>query len=268
MHIDLTVVIGLDAKTLGQWKLSLPTIAVNRRELLSIPWTVFYDWSQICADSVLQVAEANGLDRSPHLRFVPWPPDDCEQDWPSQRGKMLAGFVHVPAHHVGTEWWMKIDTDVVAMRIDKPWQNTDWFQHDVVLIASPWGYSKCKGDNRTALEWAESLEEFGDACWTCTPRLGLTECVRGRDKIIKPRIWSPVSYYRTSWTKEVSALCSRHYGPYGLPVPSQDTTHWVAAERSGSRIVKVNQKKFGWSFCPSTRLLATACRLALQEHAI
>src|SRR3972149_4401693 len=119
MDIDLTVVIGLDAKTPGQWKLSLPA-------------------------------------------------------------KVPPGFAHARAHHGGTEWWMKIDTDVVAMKFDKPWKNADWFQHDVVLIASPWGYSKCKGDNRTALEWAEPLEEFGYACWTCTPRLGLTECVRGR----------------------------------------------------------------------------------------
>jgi hypothetical protein len=254
--MELTVVVGLDAATLEQWELSLPTIVAYRPELLANSWTIFYDWRQVGSQNIIDVAEANGLNKSPHLRFVPWPDGNNSQEYPSQRAKMLAGFVHVPAGNVKTDWWLKIDTDVTAVESPNPWMKDEWFD-DNVLVASPWGYGKPKGDSRTAMQWARELELWGDWCWPHMARLNLDDCIQG-NKIVKPRFWSPVSFYRSSWTFQVSALCEEHYGSGGLPVPSQDSVHWYAAERSQVKYKKVQMKRHGWEFHSKTSRLRDA----------
>lgn len=266
-HTDFTVVVGLDKRTLEQWSVSLPTVAALRPELLERPWTIFYDFAQISANDVLRLAEAHGLDSSPHLRFVPWPTERVEAEYASQRAKMLAGFVHVPGLNVSTPWWMKLDTDVIASPTERPWVEAEWFADDVVLVASPWGYGKAKGDSRTIEQWCLSLESWGDIVWPTTQRLGLEKDIRG-SKLVRPRFWSPVSYYRRDWTKRISELCVSCYGIGGMPVPSQDTVHWYAAERTGAKYLTVNMKRHGWTFTTGINNLRRMAGAVLKEHAI
>jgi hypothetical protein len=144
---------------------------------------------------------------------------------------------------------MKIDTDVVAKPIDKPWIEPKWFNDDYVLVASPWGYTKVKADDRSIYEWIDALQEWGSAAWPDTKLLRLKPHVYRHRKLVTKRFWSPVSYYRTDWTAEVAKKCEEHHGPYLLPVPSQDTVHWYAAERTGAKFLRAQQKNHGWAFC-------------------
>ena len=256
--MDLTVVVGLDAATLEQWKLSLPTIVANRPALLECPWCVFYDRDAMTHGAVFEVARNSGLTV---VDPFPWPSQPNRYE--TQRGKMLAGFVHVPRYGVKTTHWMKIDTDVVATQYSGPWFHQEWFQNGNVLAASPWGYTKTKGGGGTATEWAESLESFGDAMILDSPRLNLVRDVRGTNKIIHKRFWSPVSFYETQFTTLCSELCEMHCGDEQTPVPSQDTTHWYIAKRAGLPYKTVNMKRLGWKMCANTKQLVGAARDAL-----
>jgi hypothetical protein len=258
---DLTVTVGLDAATLQQWRISLPTIAKYRSRLFKCPWLIFYDWEQVVADQIIQTIESTGLDKSPHIKLVAWPEE--EDGFASQRAKMLTGFVFLPAEHVRTDWTMKIDTDAIALHEGKKWLWDDWFDGDYVLVAPKWGYSKPKGDNRTAIEWAESLESFGDKVFAGTPRINLVEKVDG-NKISHGRFCSWVSYYRTAWLREMSWLLDEHCGRRKMPVPSQDTVHWYMSERGRYKTKIVNMKKFGWTNCPRIKTLREQAGKALD----
>jgi hypothetical protein len=258
--LDLTVVVGLDHTTLEQWRISLPNLAMFRPALFYKPWVIFYDWRRLNGNAIVDVIEHNGLDRSPHIRLHPWPPSGIDDaQYPTQRARMLTGFVYA-VREVKTAWWMKIDTDVLAVGNTKQWLETQWFRRGGgrsrrynVMIAPSWGYTKVKGvladrqlphATRSANIWAETLETFGDKAFD-TPRLGLSRHVVG-NKITMSRTCSWVSYYRTSWTLRVAELAERLVGPCQLPIPSQDTYHWYCAERGQERYLKANQKRRQW----------------------
>jgi len=265
--IELTVLVGLDAATLEQWRLSLPTIAANRPDLFTVPWVVFYDASQINNHDILGVIDTNGLDRSPNVRLSPWPAGNVAVTYSSQRARMLAGFVHVPRMDISTPWYMKLDTDVIATPHTQ-WIDSEWFHDDPVLVASPWGYTKVKGDDATALEWCDRLEAWGDYSFPEYTRLDLASRVRGDKKIIHKRFWSPISYYNTSWASMIAKLCTEHSGTYQMPVPSQDTVHWYAAERQCRFYRRVRMKKHGWIICSGMRALKSRAREILAEVAL
>jgi hypothetical protein len=256
--MDLTVVVGLDAATLEQWKLSLPTIAANRPELFQCPWCVFYDRDELTNDTILaDVPESSGLD----IHWFPWPSQPDR--YASQRAKMLAGFVHVPRYAVKTKYWMKIDTDAVAVPSRGKWFDEKWFHGGTVIAAPSWGYTKAKGDNRSAAEWAEALEAFGDEMLVDCPRLNLAANISGTNKITRKRFCSWLSFYETKFTTLCAELCEMHCGDEQIPVPSQDTTHWYIAERAGLPYKTVNMKRHGWAVSPRTRHLVDAARDAL-----
>jgi hypothetical protein len=256
---DLTVVVGLDAKTHSQWQVSLPTIAQHRSELLKAAWFVFYDSSKLSPSVIRETARRYDID---NLVCQPWPWKGVGT-FASQRAKMLAGFVHATVN-VQTDWWLKIDTDVVAVPCED-WIQQAWFENSPVLIASPWGYTKCKGDARNAQEWCDALEDFGDSCFPGTSRLNLHACIRGDKKIVRKRFWSPVSCYSTEFTTSCSQFCELVCGSGQLPVPSQDTVHWYVAERCGLTYKTVRMQHHGWQFCSSTRKLHESAEHILSK---
>lgn len=271
MDVDLTVVVGLDAVTLRQWEVSLPTLRVHRPQLWEKPWLIFFD-DNVNAHSILSVLDTNGLEQI-DKRLCVWGTD---ADYPSQRAKMLSGFVHIPAMYVETPWWMKIDTDAIALNSNKWWKD-EWFDDgsccgsntENAWIASSWSYTKVKGEEATAHDWARRLEEFGDAMFPEFPRLGLEQCVNAAgNKINRKRMCSWVSYYHIDFTLMVADICARHCGADRIPVPSQDTVHWYVAERMGLRRQLRNMKREGWTNCPRFEQLVHVAQNALNHREV
>ena len=244
---EITVVVGVDQNTARQLAISIPTWRKHRPEMFGWPWALFYDRlpplgirsddAQRLADEIVKVSRCT---------IVEWPPDQMEYETP--REKMVTGFVFVPPAFVETKYWMKIDTDVLALGPSE-WFEEVWFARGYVWIAPSWGYTKNKGGGGTIEEWAERLEAFGDQAWPRKPRLELASKISG-NKIKMKRMCSWVSYYDTDWTSQMAAKTSEHCGPHRLPVPSQDTFHWYCATRNQELVMTANMKRRKWTNCP------------------
>jgi hypothetical protein len=241
---DMTIVVGIDAKTIRQFEVSHPTWRRFRPEMWSMPWVVFYDRDQLEYHPLK--AWFRQLDLSPEL--VPWPPPAYAVPYASQREKMLSGHIHVPAGWVQTQWHAKIDTDVVATRTDN-WLKPEWFMpashsHADELpayIAPRWHYTKGVGYLDMLDQWANDLPQFsGHAAMPI-------ERKPGQLRVGHSRMCSWVSYYQAAFTRHVAVLCRQGCGEWRLPVPSQDTVAWYVAARLGFHHLIANQKAVGWN---------------------
>ena len=241
---EITVVVGVDANTIQQLAVSLPTWRKNRPELWEMPWVVF-------ADAAIGIADFRLF---PETALVfRWPPAGSEPAYETQREKMVSGHVFVPAMYARTPWSLKIDTDSLALD-SRPWLQDEWFEPDAdgrynAIVASPWNYAKAKGGGGTVQDWARKLEDWGDRIIGAKERLGLSEKISG-NKIIYPRIASWLSLYHVPWLQLLAAELGRILPPYRLPVPSQDTTAHYFAARRGDRICRSNMKRGGWTNVP------------------
>lgn len=253
--VDLTVVQAIDSRTLEQFRWSVATWRRNRPELWDHPWLFLYDRSSLSFDAVERAALDAGLGVT-DVRAVPWPPVPAIE-YPTQRERMLTAFIHA-ARWVETDWWVKIDTDAVALR-PADWAPDDWFRRDpdahddpylpyapgyFAWIASAWGYTK-PGDQMARLDdWADDVPELADL-----PRLDIPY-TPGARRCRHPRMASWVSFYRTDWTCWASGLASRSVGEYRAPVPSQDGFHFYVAARTGVPTLRTSMRKRGWTNCP------------------
>ena len=249
---DITLCLGLDAKTIEQFIVSSPTWHKFHPELWGWPWFVFYDPAQITQQQVTSAVMR--LSCPAQLHTEPWNPP---VSYASQREKMLSGWVYGPPAHVTTPWFMKLDADAIAVRACKDWIDSSWFASDQngwhnVWIASSWPYSKAKGGRGDIYDWARWLEEAGDQLWPDTPRLGLAEHISG-SKIKYPRMASWFSFYRAGWARLAAGWAATVSGYGSLPVPSQDTWHWYCATRHNDRRLSVRKlgKRRGLTNVPS-----------------
>ncbi len=256
---DITLVLGIDAKTIEQLRVSWPTWHANRRAMWDWPWLMFYDRDQLAPDMVLAMAEQMHSPSSTIL--APWPPLGANPLYESQREKMLSGWVHSPAAFVRTPWFMKLDCDALA-RPHEQWIEDRWFEHSPghdqrpAVVACGWGYSKGVG-------WLQRLEEWGDTSLPGRPRLDIPHDPTAL-RVPHPRWCSWCCYIRSDFNRTVSEACDRTCGPGKLPVPSQDTTLWYYAERAGIPVSKLNMKRRGWSNHPKLEALRTAAQEILN----
>ena len=143
--MNYTTVVGVDAHHLEQLALTWPTWRRHKPSLLDHPMVVFYDTSQLTEAAVCGVVD------HPYLKVIPWPLGDAEylvgdgeDRWSgAQRYKMLAGFVYVPAAYVETDYWLKIDTDTIALGQDD-WIDPSWFEGKPAIVSQKWGFTKRK----------------------------------------------------------------------------------------------------------------------------
>lgn len=243
----ITLVIGIDGKTLPQLLRTHLTWKLVRPELWEWPWIVFYDPAHISSGEVFHL---RNLLHVPDISFVPWD----KSHYHSQREKMVTGHVYVPAEHCRTKWFCKIDTDTMALDNSESWPQPDWFESENVMVASNWGYTRAKGGgplNDDLDRWCEVLEAFGDKCFN-TPRVGLADKISSRDhpkgpKMKMQRLASWICFQKLSWVQEMAALFSLQCGSYTLPVPSHDTSLWYAALRSQAPFHFAKMTKWGWA---------------------
>lgn len=238
---DISVVVGVDEKTLEQLAMSHKTWKRNCPGLYRLPWFIFYDDQTVNVDMIMDEVET-----AETTMFQPW----STEAYGSQREAMLTGFVFATAN-LPTAWWMKIDTDAVCTQkknhrrlIEDEWFDTG--EKTNAWIASSWSYTKAKGDDRNGYQWADALERWGDQRFNGKERLDLASKVDGQ-RISYPRMASWISFYNTAFTRYVAEDLQKYFGGQKLPVPSQDTVHWYAAERLGLPYVKTKFKRRGWT---------------------
>lgn len=228
---DITLVLGVDSKHLKELRLVWPGWLRFKSEVLRMPCVVFYDATQV------QREEMAFLNAHPSVRFVPWDMPGAK----SQREKMLAGFVHVPANEVKTTWYLKIDTDVIATA-EGEWIRDEWFCPDnnnelPVFISSPWGYTKPANVMDLLDDWADGVPMLAKKS-----RLNLPHSER--ESVIKhSRIIGWLFFGRTDWTREMVALLD---SDGRLPYPSQDSFMYYCAKRLGRHYHRVRMREHGW----------------------
>ena len=259
---DITLVIGTDRKYLPQLKLSWRTWKANRKEFWSWPMVLFYDRSQLSESEMLLFV--NREMQHPMCTLVAWPPLTCEHTkYESQRDRMLAAHVHVPAMHVTTKYHWKLDTDAVAGPCEN-WLEPEWFDGDPVWVCPRWGYSKGRRLLATLEDWADTLPHFANR-----PRLNIPQEHPDQLRVGHARMCSWCSAYLTDFTRLVAQMCNQTVGPCRLPVPSQDSTAWYVAERLGLPTRIVNMKRKNWSNHPKFHnLKAAADAILLQAEAV
>jgi len=239
--IDYTLVVGVDAKHLKQLEMVWPTWAKHKPDLLKRPMVVFFDYTQT---SRMRVKAA--IDH-PDLRIVEWPPTDAK--YPAdesigrfgnaQRFKMLSGFVHATARFVDTEYWLKLDTDVVATGMPE-WIDEEWFGGQPAIVAHPWSFTKPPNQMLLLDQWAKECKMGGD------PLNLIPE--PGSDRLSHKRIISWCGFFHSGFTD----FCSEwaNFGTdkieWNLPVPSQDGYMWYMAKRNEFKIVRQQMKNRGW----------------------
>lgn len=231
---DFTTIVGLDQEHLPEMLAAWPTWVRHRPQIPAHPVIVvadqFVTWREIT-----QVM--TGI--NPQVVRFDWP-----ADW-SQRERMLTGLVRA-VEWVRTEWFLKVDTDAVAMNggPDGRWWEDGWFSGDAVLIASPWGYTKPAENLTKCDEWWESFPITINQRANAGERPPRT--IAGN--IAKhPRIISYAMWGRTDWTVRMWRLCDGR-----MPCPSQDTFLGYCAVRGGWPIVRAKQTRYGWTHCGSS----------------
>jgi len=238
---DYTIVCGVDQKHLRQLSWVWPTWRKHKPSLLEHPMVVFYDKTQLTAAQIQTYID------HPHLWCFPWPFDGISYEgigdskWSNpQRYKMLAGFVHVPPLTVRTPYWLKIDTDVVAIGVDD-WIDPKWFEGVPSIISHKWSFTK-PGDQMMLLDrW---VEKWGLLKNTFALNM---EPKPGSARLSHPRIISRVGFFQTKFTSMCSDIASKCCGIHQLPVPSQDGYMWYMAKRLGHEIKRVHLKdQRGW----------------------
>jgi hypothetical protein len=247
--IDFTTVVGVDEEHLAELRLTWPTWVRNRPEILDRPLLLICDADH----SVGQWQDALRFLGHPQVTVVAW-----NQNGVSQREKMLTGLTLGPGRYVTTQWYLKLDTDVVATRPDC-WIRPEWFAPDCtgrqpVFISSPWGYTKPADAIARLDQWAASVPELA-----AYPSLNLP-ARPGARLVAHRRIISWCFFGDTAWTRQMAAYCGGR-----LPVPSQDTYLWYCAARRGDCYRRINMKHSGWLHIQRRRALDQACQNALDR---
>lgn len=241
--IEYTTVVGVDERHLRQLVWTWPTWCRHKPGLLDHPMLAFYDRDELTPPVIREVVD------HPRLHMVPWPPEGVEyarvgnpgdRFGDPQRHKMLAGFVHVPPLFVETPWWLKLDTDVVAVGC-RDWIDPVWFDGDPVMVSHPWSFTKPAGAILELDRWAEAGGlSFAQPPLDLEPR-------EGSDRLGHRRVISWCGFFRTEFSRECSQMASLSCGPFQVPIPSQDTFLWYCAQRMGLGVVRVSMKQQrGW----------------------
>ena len=253
---DYTVVLGVDDGHLEHFQHVIPNWKKYKPSLFNQPWLIFYDaYGKINSSKIYEILEQ--ADAMPsRICLIHWPTDGVTayetvdgigRFGNSQRYKMLAGFVHVPARYVATNYWLKLDLDAVATGEDQ-WIDPSWFEDHPAIVAHPWGYTKPANQMSLLDAWVQ--ENAVDL----PPRIAMTlplnlHYTEGASAVSHSRVISWCGFFRSSFTRECSKWAEDTCGTGKLPVPSQDGFMWYSAERMRLPIVRARMKHLVWKHC-------------------
>jgi hypothetical protein len=174
---------------------------------------------------------------------------------------VLSGFVYVPARLVGTRYWLKIDTDAIALGLND-WIDEGWFRGAPAIVGHKWGFTR-PGDQMLRLDkWVEHFSELLPNL-ACRPALNLVPN-EGEDRVCHPRIESWCAFFDTDFTQNCAECAASTVGYGRLPVPSQDGFLWYCATRSGRNVERVAMKNYGWAYWSTYRNVKLHAEEALR----
>jgi len=242
---DYTLVVGLDHRHLEQLYLTWPTWKRHKPSLLDHPMLIFYDHKEVDKEAILQLVD------HPRLTLQKWPPMPTyyegtdESKWENaQRHKMLTGFVYVGSS-VETDYWLKIDTDVVATGHDD-WIDPEWFQGNPAIVSQGWHYTKPANQMLKLDEWVHAYKDDPFLTgWSKFPPLGLAP-KPGDNKVKHKRIISWCAFFDSEFTSRCVEAASDTCGSFKMPVPSQDGFLWYMAMRGRFGVNRVEMRDRGW----------------------
>lgn len=232
MLAEWTNIIGVDAKHIAELAVSLPTwrrfypeiFEGRRRTLLLVH-------AEAARDAEWAVAACGGAERCVVLPVMP------QNGW-THRELMLTALVFAPLH-VRTEYFLKIDTDAIAVSREEGWACECWFARKPVYVAPPWGYTKPGTFLEVLDRWSDEQPDL----------FGLPKPARqsGERVASHRRCISWLYFGRTDWH---AALAARFCRPLAaddrLPVPSQDTITSYMANLMGEHVAYRQMKHWGW----------------------
>jgi len=248
--IDFTTVVAVDEKHAEELRAVWPTWQRYRPSIFKQPLLLICDAKRT---KRWWHGRLSFLDH-PNIKWLKWNLPGTDQ-----REKMLSSFVLLAPFHIETDWYLKLDTDVVAAE-SSDWLDSSWFAPNKqgqipAFISSPWGYTKPANFLPRLSEWAENCGAFSH----CDPLL--FQPSNGDDVAHHPRITSWCFFGNTAWTRAMASLCDGR-----LPVPSHDTFLWYCAARRRDFYRRVRMQRSGWRHvtCSLNRLRAAA-QMALES---
>lgn len=243
---DLTLLVAVDEQHLKELQLTWKTWATFKPEIVKCPLVLIHDAE--FDDSQIQ------LDPAPeNLTLVPWEMPAAAD----QREKMLTSLVQVAAREVKTTWYLKLDTDVVAVN-ESEWLEPEWFNSDAhgrkpAFVSSPWGYTKPADAIDRLDDWGDTIDGLKQH-----QRLNLEPCEKP-DRVNHARIISWCFFGNTEWTRQVSSWTNGR-----LPVASHDTFLFYCAERQGDHYFRHRMARCGWEHISHFRRLKAKCQEVMQ----
>jgi hypothetical protein len=253
--MKFTLVLGVDRWHIEHFKLVRSNWFKHKPSLKRFDLVFFSDDSNIL-NSVYGDVRIHHLG---DIKCILWNPNveyvsDGTRWTDPQRQKMLAGFVHVAAGCVETDYWLKLDLDVIATGQDD-WVNPTWFESRPAIVSHRWGYTKPANQMLDLDEWADINKHKWDGLFENTKPLNLRPKHPTSAGVGHKRIISWCGFFRSDFTRLCSKMAIDSVGEGRLPVPSQDGYMWYVARRLGYPIVRANMKALGWKHFSKLRQL-------------
>lgn len=158
-----------------------------------------------------------------------------QDDSMTQRERMLTALTVMPHKYVDTPWFLKLDTDAVAV---SPLVIPEQVRENKVVLAAPkWGYTKPPSAMKALEEWAMIQPEF------LGQRKRLPEYRVEGGKAKHPRIISYFCWVNTEWSREIN---ERYLITGRLPVPSQDTFLWFITRMREDVALRLGSDAKAW----------------------
>ena len=246
--MEYTTVLGVDKNHVEHLRLVWPTWQRHKPDIFDNPMIIFYDHGSTDRKVIEDIVQDH-----PRLDILVWPVPSAApylgdpsigRFGESQREKMLSGFVYVPAYHVSTPYWLKLDLDVVASGMPC-WIDPTWFHGYPAIVAHRWSYTKPANQMQVLDDWVTRNPGLRLAVY---PPLNM---IPKPDATSLPhqRIISWCGFFKTDFTRFAAQEAFMSCGPGHLPVPSQDGYLMYVAQRRGLPIHRVNMKARGWIHC-------------------
>ena len=226
----LTVVTAVDRSNLEIFRWTWPTWMYHRSWLRQVPVIVISDPADGLELELKQIVEGHR-----DLRLI----GALRSLSGGGRDQWSHAYLKVPATHVATDWYLRLEPEAVACFPDR-WLYSDWFRPDsdgrlLAFVSHAWGYTKPADALSRLDDWGSSMQGLCDY-----PPLRLPYDPQA-PKLKHDAISSWIFLGNTAWTREIL-----RYAPEQLPLPSHDTFTLYCAKRRGDRFLRWQMKSAGW----------------------
>ena len=233
---QFTTIVAVDAEHLREFVVAFPTWVQNVRGFDRKSLLLLFDSNM----SAGEIASLHAYSDCPvHVDEI-LPPKFPRTYAVTQRERMLSAIAYA-TRRVTTKWFLKLDTDTIAM------PGGDWLYEaavknedasgGAVIIAPRWGYTKPG-------HWLDMLDLWADTVPQLRHSYRPKRTMSG-NVAKSPRIISYAMFGRTDFANECLDLLADREGRR-LPVPSQDTFAWYCAVAMQRDVVRVNPSGIRW----------------------